>query len=345
MPMKINFILDMEKSMEGSGIYTSAVRLAKMLRDEGFSVDINGKGNYDIYHSHTALPQSFLRLRLIKRRSNNLSKVVMHGHTTIEDFVNSFLLTEHMGFLRSYLIKYYSTADHLIAVSDYNKRLLMGYGFKDEDISVISNGINLQSKKTSEKIRSITRKYLGLSESDTLTLGIGISLYRKGIDDFFRIAERCPGSQFVWIGTRIQPGTASRSNLLKKIYKKAYKTPSIKFPGYVSYKTWLGLMNAADIYLYPTREENQGIALLEAILHEKAPLVRDIPVFEWLTHGKDSFKANTVEEFVKYHKMLSSDPILRNKIVKASQKHLEYNDLKKVSGKIIKVYENLFHKD
>jgi len=117
--------------MQGSGIYSSAKRLADtMVREEGLSVDINGKGAYDIYHFHTALPPSYLKARSIRKRRKGKKPVIfMHGHSTVEDFVNSFTFSDYLPpVLYPYLTRYYSLADQLIAVSDHNCSLLRKYG-------------------------------------------------------------------------------------------------------------------------------------------------------------------------------------------------------------------------
>ena len=64
--MKVNFILDMEKGLIGSGVYNSAVRLAQQLKSHGIDTEVNGKNPpCDIYHFQTALPQSLLKVRIL----------------------------------------------------------------------------------------------------------------------------------------------------------------------------------------------------------------------------------------------------------------------------------------
>ena len=139
--MKVNFILDMEKSLVGSGVYNSAIRLVEQLQSFGIDVDINGKksNSYDIFHFQTALPQSLLKAKILAKKTNRKYKILMTGHTTIEDFRNSFLFSNRIDFaLIPYLTKYYSYADHLIAVSEYNRQILQRYGFNSNSITVIS---------------------------------------------------------------------------------------------------------------------------------------------------------------------------------------------------------------
>ncbi|MHA2366513.1 MAG: glycosyltransferase, partial [Candidatus Hodarchaeales archaeon] len=222
----VNLIIDLGTILEGSGIYSSATRLAQGLREYGFDVSINGREPSAIVHIHTALPQSCyrtLRYRTLRKKYHSrLPKIVIHGHTTIEDFINSFLFSNQIKpILSKYLPYYYKLADHMIAVSQHNKNLLVNYGISAEKISVISNGIRLDSAYHNSKFREAARNKLGLNTSDVLVISLGISLYRKGIDRFVNIAKKMPQIKFIWIGKRLPTGFLAHSSRIKKAYKIA----------------------------------------------------------------------------------------------------------------------------
>ncbi len=47
-----------------------------------------------------------------------------------------------------------------------------------------------------------------------------------------------------------------------------------------------------------SKEETEGIVILEALAMKIPTLIRDIPVYEgWLTDSKDVYKAKTLSEF------------------------------------------------
>lgn len=60
-----------------------------------------------------------------------------------------------------------------------------------------------------------------------------------------------------------------------------------------------GAFAAGDIFFFPTYEENEGIALLEAMAAGKPPAVRDIETFSWLTDGEDAVKADSDAAFIE----------------------------------------------
>ena len=82
--------------------------------------------------------------------------------------------------------------------------------------------------------------------------------------------------------------------------RKAVKTklPNLQFPGYVEPSEIMRAMNGADVYLFPTYEETEGIPALEACACGQRLLVRNIPVFSgWLEDGVNAYMADSVDGF------------------------------------------------
>ena len=341
--MKVNFILDMEKSLIGSGVYSSATRLANQLKDYGVETEINGKKPYyDIYHFHTALPQSLIKAKMLSKQIRRKFQIVMTGHTTIEDFRNSFLFSNRIDFaLVPYLTKYYSYADHLVAVSNYNRDILLRYGYEPNQISVISNGIDLSKNRQNKMLGENARKKLGIEQNQLLVITVGLCIYRKAPDVFAKVAMRTPEHKFYWIGKYLPLGTIAHSPYLRKTFQLSRKNSNIRFTGYVSRKTIESLWNAADVFLYVSREENQGIALLESIAYGKLPIVRDHPVFEWLTHEKDCLKGNSIEDFNQNIQRLAKDAKLRKKIQKNGIETLKKHDINTAVKELADLYSKI----
>ncbi len=341
--MKVNFILDMEKSLIGSGVYSSATRLANQLKNFGINIDINGRNDsYDIYHFHTALPQSFLKAKLLFKKPRRKYQIVMTGHTTIEDFKDSFLFSNRIDFvLGPYLKKYYSFADQLVAVSNYNREILLRYGNKPEQIKVISNGIDLTKNRKNPFLGEIARKSLGLEDNQLLVIVVGLCIYRKAPDVFTEVAMKTPEHKFMWIGKYFPLGMIAHSSNLRNTFLRAKKGINISFTGYVSRKTIEALWNAADVFLYVSREENQGIALLESIAYGNVPVIRDHPVFDWLTHEKDCLKGNTAEEFSNNIKKLAINRDLMRKLQKNGKQTLKAHDINSAVKELANLYSEL----
>ncbi len=356
--MKVNFIVDGGNSLQGSGIYSSASRLARYLKTYDIEVDINGKRrSYDIYHFHTALPTSFIKSRLlqsyVKRIPNKFRpKIIMHGHTTVEDYHNSFILSNHLDFLLyPYLRNFYLSADHVIAVSQHNKNVLMSYGIPPEKITVISNGVHLsnhvhhgseisQKKELNRKRKKILKK-LGLPEDGLIIFSIGIGIYRKGVDIFAQLAERMPNHLFIWIGRQLPLWMLTKRREIKNARQTAKKLKNLYFTGFLNEHAFLSVLDYGQIFLYPTREENQGIALLEAMLLGKTPIVSQIPVFNWLTHEYNCLKADNIDSFAKQIEFLEAHPEKIRQIGKNAQISVKEHTLNKTAQKILQLYTDV----
>ncbi|MFX0124863.1 MAG: glycosyltransferase family 4 protein [Candidatus Hodarchaeota archaeon] len=340
--MKVNFILDLEKSLVGSGVYSSAIRLADKLKEYGINTDVNGSNYpYDIYHFQTSLPQSLWKARLLKRKKRTY-KIVMTGHTTIEDFRNSFLFSNRINFaLIPYLTKFYSYADYLIAVSEYNRDILLRYGYNPSHIRVISNGIDLSKIRKKPSLRIETRKKLGISDQQLIIITVGLCIFRKAPDIFTEVALSSPEHYFFWIGKYLPLGTISHSSLLREKFRLARRNSNIRFTGYVSRLTLEALWNAADVFLYVSREENQGIALLESMAYGKAPVVRDHPVFDWLSSEKNCLKGRTTEDFSKQIRRLASNKKLLENLQSNSESAVMDHDINKSVKKLANLYTEI----
>ena len=55
---------------------------------------------------------------------------------------------------------------------------------------------------------------------------------------------------------------------------------------------------AAANLLFPSRERNEGIVVLEALASQQQVLVRDIPVYQgWLVANENCYMGHSIEEF------------------------------------------------
>jgi 1,2-diacylglycerol-3-alpha-glucose alpha-1,2-glucosyltransferase len=266
----------------------------------------------------------------------------MTGHTTIEDFRDSFLFSNRIDFaLIPYLTKFYSFADYLVAVSEYNRSILLRYGYNPDRIHVISNGIDLNQIRESPNLRRMAREYMNISESQFLIVNVGICIYRKAPDLFIDIGLNTPEHRFLWIGKYWPLGVIAHSPYLRKKFQEARHADNIQFTGYVSRQTLEALWNAADVFLYVSREENQGIALLEAMAYGKIPIVREHPVFNWLTDTKDCLKGTTMEEFTKLIRTLREQPKLQVKIRENGRQVVQNHDIQDSVRQLAELYTKI----
>ena len=245
--------------------------------------------DYDIIHINFYGPRSYL---LAKKAKKMGKKVIYHAHSTEEDFRNSFIFSNTIAPLfKKWICKCYRLGDHIITPTEYSKKLLENYHL-NRPITAISNGIDMQFFMHDEKKGKAFRNAYGYQKNDKVIMGVGLYLERKGILTFVELAKRMPEYKFIWFG--YSPLTFSPRKIKKAVHTKL---DNLVFAGYVEPEILRGAYSGADLYLFPTLEETEGIPILEALTAKIPTIVNDIPVFEFLEDKKDVYKAKTLDEW------------------------------------------------
>ncbi len=247
----------------------------------------------DIIHINTIGLQSYLLAKFAKYKGK---KVVIHAHSTEEDFKNSFIFSNHIAPLfKCILRRIYNTGDLIITPTKYSKQLLESYHLSPPIVNV-SNGIDLThfNRRQFQHMKSDFRTTYGFASDAKIILSVGLQIKRKGILDFIELAKQLPEYTFVWCGT-------TPKALMTPEVKKAIKAaPSnVHFLGYVN--DMLSAYCESDLFLMLTYEETEGIVMLEALACRLPIIVRDIPVYaDWLKDSIHCKKASTNKDFKNY---------------------------------------------
>ena len=334
--MKILLYTEGLKHIGKSGLGKALKHQMKALEENNIDYTLNPKEEYDIAHINFYGPKSYF---LAKKTKKLGKKVVYHAHSTEEDFRNSFIFSNTFAPLfKKWLIKCYKLGDYIVTPTPYSKKILQTYGLKNP-IAAISNGIELSFFEKNVPAGKMFRETYGYKNSDKVIVGIGLYIKRKGILDFVELAKRLPEYKFIWFGS--SPLYASPKEIRKAIKKN--HLPNLKFPGYVEPNMIKAALSGADLYLFPTFEETEGIPALEALAAKQNLLIRDIPVFSpWLKDGVHCYKAKNVDEFEeKIKKILTGKlPSLVEEGYKVAQKR----SIKNTGKYLIEVYNKVLEK-
>jgi len=330
--VKVLLYTESEKLFSKSGLGKAIKHQMKALDSVGIEYTLDPDDDYDIVHINTYGPKSFALAKVARK---NGKKVIYHAHSTEEDFKNSFLLSNQVApIFKKWLITCYSLGDYIVTPTPYSKQLLEGYGIKIP-IKAISNGIELSFFKPSYQEGQKFRKTYHYKKKDKVVMGIGLYLERKGILDFVELAKRLPEYKFIWFGF------TPLYTVPQKI-RDAVKTelPNLIFAGYVEPEMIRAALSGADLYIFPTLEETEGIPILEAIAMKQKAIVRDIPVFSpWLEDGVNVYKAKDVDEFEQKIKGVLSGSL--KSLTENAYKVAEDRDIYQIGLQLKEVYENV----
>jgi len=289
--MKVKLYFGNENSIKKSGIGRALKHQMKALSLNNISYTVNkSDDDYDILHINTVFPSSPRVLREAKKHNK---KIIYHAHSTEEDFKGSFIGSDQFApTYKKWLISLYSQADAIITPSLYSKRLLESYGLTQK-IYAISNGICLEDFSPTLQQITVFKEHFHITNQKVI-MSVGWLFERKGFDTFCEIASILSDYLFIWFG---DVHLSAPTQKIRKILKNLPK--NVILPGYVTGDVIKGAYGYADVFFFPSREETEGIVVLEALAAKKDIVLRDIPVYEdWLQDKIHCYKGKTNDDFV-----------------------------------------------
>lgn len=311
-----------------SGLGRAIMHQQRALQLNGVDFTLDPKDDYDIVHINTL----GLRSHHLARKAKKAGKrVVYHAHSTEEDFRNSFIFSNALsGLVKKWLCSCYRSGDVIVTPTEYSKRLISGYGITNP-IYPVSNGIDLAKYEPAPGDREAFRSRMGFSDSDKVIIAVGLYFERKGILDFVQMAKDMPDYKFVWFG---KTPLYSVPHKIRKAVRT--KLPNLTFAGYVQPDELKQAYVGCDAYIFPTHEETEGIVLLEALAAEANVIIRDIPVFDWLTDRRDCYKAKDLEDFERLIRAVTSGEL--PSLQENGRAAVAGMDIKKIGEKLLSIY-------
>ncbi|WGS65030.1 glycosyltransferase family 4 protein [Marinitoga aeolica] len=332
--MKVLLFSEGKNLFKKSGVGKALEHQMKALELAGVNYTLDPDEDYDIAHINTI---GVLSEKILINSKKKGKKVIVHTHTTYEDFRNSFLFSNYLApFIKRRLIRMYSKADMLISPSEYTKNVVLSYGI-DNKIEVVSNGVDT-NKFNCNNIKKIFKQTFSINKP--LILSVGLPFERKGIIDFYNLAKRLPQYDFVWLGAKL--------NIIPKKIKKIlnHKLPNLKFPGFVSDEMLISAFCEAAVFLFPSYEENEGIVVLEALSSKTPLIIRNIPVYKnWLSHKENCLKSQTFEDFIENIDLIVNNKVDVKKMVENGRKIAEERDLKNIGIKLKNIYGEIYEEE
>ncbi|WP_049914999.1 glycosyltransferase family 4 protein [Natrialba taiwanensis] len=326
--MKISHYFEFEDHVTG-GIHESVVHQRKMLDGLDLQYTTVPTLDADVFHCNLMGPRSAWYARRAHSRG---IPVVANTHVTAEDFGDSFRFTNALAKpLKPYLERAYGLADALVCPSAYNQRLIETY--TDAPTTVISNGVDREKLGGFESLTEEYRDRYNLEPPVVFLVGHVIK--RKGLETFVELARRLPELDFAWFGPLDLSLKGRETTALIE-----NSPDNCTFTGFID--DIRGAFAAGDIFCFPTHEENEGIALLEAMTAGKPLLVRDIETFSWLEDGTDCLKVSEsgVAGFEAALQRLE-DPTVRNRLGANAAKRSEDFSLESVANQYQSLYSRV----
>jgi len=328
--MKVHLVSETEFVTKGQGTHTAFIDLIALLKESNdVEVVVNNEGYGDILHAHTYGPYYFWKGLRYK------GKKIFTVHVIPDSIKGSLPMWQRlMKATRWYFRKVYNYADILIAISPMVEEAILSLGVKTP-IRRIYNPIRTQSWKRNPQLRAAGRKLLGLKEHDFVVLGVGQIQGRKGVEDFIEVAGQIPGAKFVWAGGRpFGVFTEGISRINSQIDDNAQK---VYFSGLHELEQMPEIYAAADVFLFPSYQENCPLAPLEAAASGMPVIFRDIEEYRSL-YQNEYLKGSDNQEFTNLILKLMLDKEFYEKGLKISEALISQFDQETIRKQILEIY-------
>jgi glycosyltransferase involved in cell wall biosynthesis len=235
----------------------------------------------DVYESHTVSGYGFLNA-LRKRGVKKPFIQTVHG-VLADEYVQSLQMGSlslraklaNLVMWRLSKIEEASAknASLLVTVSKYSSgKMVQFYGVDEKKIRVVPNGVDIDRFKPS-KVDAKLKRQIGL-DSKLCVLFVGRLIPRKGLSFLVEAAkhiiEEYEQTLFVVVGDGpLKSGLRAR-------LEKMNLSRNFNFLGDVNESVLPALYNCADVFVLPSIQEGQGIALLEAQATGKPVVAFDV---------------------------------------------------------------------
>jgi glycosyltransferase involved in cell wall biosynthesis len=227
------------------------------------------RGEFDVVHIHTPFIAHYAGARFAKRA--NVPCIATY-HTFFEEYLHHYVpvLPRRLGrFLaRSFTRSQCDDVQALIAPSEPMRDVLLEYGVSTP-VHVVPTGLAADRFRPGDGTRFRTQA--GLPPGRPLVTYIGRVAHEKNIDFlvhvFAKVRESVPGALLVIAGE----GPAREP--LRQLVASLGLEHDVHFAGYLDRDTaLLDCYAAANVFVFASRTETQGLVLLEAMA-QGAPVV------------------------------------------------------------------------
>ncbi len=295
--MTINYISETEFFPKDQGVHTAYLTTLTIARRLGYKILINSFQKSDIVHVQTI---GFFSLFKLKTSKNT----IVTAHLVPESFVGSLKgITYWFWFARLYLRYLYNSADLVLAVSPLVKKNLVNLGVETR-IEVLPNPVDDTLFRKVKNLREIGRKKLNIPKEAFVLMCVGQVQPRKGVTDFMLLARKFKHLTFVWIGGKPFKSITAEDSKMNELLANPPNNFFLK--GTFNYSEIPEIYNAADVFLFPSFQENAPMAVVEASSCRLPLVFRDNPEYK-LLYGSGYIACTNIKDFEQAIRRLSTD--------------------------------------
>lgn len=239
----------------------------------------------DIIHAHHFYMLGETAMRLAKE--NNIPLVFTH-HTQYEKYLHYIPFDRGVTepIVKNLVMSFCNQCDMVLAPSNFIKNSLVVKGINTK-IQVLTTGVD-----TSKCIAMNVRNKLGISPGMKIILYAGRIAREKNLEFLVRsminIIGKKPDTRGIIAGKESDDGNTKAR--LERMIKEAGMQQKIIFTGQLDCEELKAYYREADIFLFTSRSETQGLVILEAMAQGTPVIAVDDPSLrEFVLNGKNGY--------------------------------------------------------
>ena len=238
-------------------------------------------GRYDLIHFHLIWWGSLLAANWACRR--NIPTI--YESVLLDSDTPGAIVSERLGRLKLHYLQKFTS---ILAISEGIAQDYLNHGFPPSQIHLQMNAIDTDTFKplADPESRLTLRKKFSLPPNDRILLFTGSLIHRKGvdllIDAFITVAQEHP-NLFLWlVGPKVQSENASLDEtfvtaMQHKVFE-AGLSDRVSFFGMIADRHTLAeAYQAANVFVFPSRNEGLPNVVLEAMACGLPVVVSDLP--------------------------------------------------------------------
>ncbi len=226
--------------------------------------------------------------------------------------------------------KYFEKCDHLVCITEEIRDFMADQGWSRDRLHYIPNYLSWERKS------AVDRATLDTPEGVPVLLSMGRLHECKALDTALKAVSKVKDCYY-WIA-----GSGGLEAELKALSEDLGIAERVRFLGWRTDRE--ALMEAADICLFPSRQEAFGTVILEA-------WASDTPIVTAASHGPAAYirheengmlsQIDNVDEIAEYLNLLINDPLLAKRLIDNGRAEFEANFTEQVA---VQNWKNLFER-
>ncbi len=240
------------------------------------------------------------------------------------------------GIIWKYLVWYYSHFKKVISPSNFAKNILAERGVKN--LAVLPSGIYVEKyEKVSGNGNEKVRGRFGIGKDENVITFIGRIALEKNLQEIIdavpTLLNTMPAIKVLIVGKG--PALEQYREMVKKKDLEKY----FIFTGYVEDTELLKVYGISDVFVFPSRFDTQGMAVVEALAAGVPAVVKEgSAVSEFIENGKNGFVYRDNFDFVeKIVKTIKN----KKKMAQGAREMVQQFDIRKTTDDLILLYESL----